>query len=106
MQRRDWPSAGYFRAWVFIQPIKPPLRRRFRLPQIDVRSWESFEKKLKEIRQAELSAKRTADFLFRGLSDSPQAWRRHSCPPVLSPPAYPGCAACDAGSALHRARIL
>jgi hypothetical protein len=40
------------------------------LPQIDVRSWESFEKKLKEIRQAEVSAKRTADFLFRGLSDS------------------------------------
>ena len=37
---------------------------------INVRSWESFEKKLKEIRLAEISAGRSEEFLFRGLRDS------------------------------------
>jgi len=40
------------------------------MPPINVRSWESFEKKLKEIRQAEISAGRSEDFLFRGIHDS------------------------------------
>src|SRR5450432_3393111 len=40
---------------------------------IEVSSWESFEEKLKEMRQAEVSAKRNVDFLFRGLSDSSQS---------------------------------
>ena len=40
------------------------------MTEIDVSSWESFEKELKELREAEVPAKRTADFVFRGLSDS------------------------------------
>jgi hypothetical protein len=40
------------------------------MPPINVRSWESFEKKRKEIRQAEISAGRSEDFLFRGIHDS------------------------------------
>jgi hypothetical protein len=40
--------------------------------QKDVESWEAFEKEFKEIRQAEVSANRNTDFLFRGLSDSSQ----------------------------------
>ncbi|HXB66819.1 MAG TPA: FRG domain-containing protein [Candidatus Acidoferrales bacterium] len=40
------------------------------MTEIDVASWEAFEEKRKEIRQAEVSAGRDEDFLFRGLSDS------------------------------------
>jgi hypothetical protein len=42
------------------------------MTEIDVQSWEEFEKALKDIRRAEVSANRTAEFLFRGLSDSAQ----------------------------------
>jgi hypothetical protein len=37
---------------------------------IDVEDWASFENRLREIRQAEVSAGHTTDFLFRGVSDS------------------------------------
>src|SRR5260221_583184 len=40
------------------------------MPIINVRSWESFEKKLRKLRQDEVSAGRETDFLFRGLGDS------------------------------------
>ena len=39
---------------------------------IDVENWEAFEVQLKELRENEIAAERTVDFLFRGLSDS--AW--------------------------------
>lgn len=42
------------------------------MPSINVRSWESFEKKLKTIRESERQAERRTEFLFRGLSNS--AW--------------------------------
>jgi hypothetical protein len=40
------------------------------MPPISIRTWESFEKELKEVRHAESSAGRKADFLYRGLRDS------------------------------------
>lgn len=41
------------------------------MPTINARSWESFDKKVKETREAaEISAGRNVDFLFRGMSDS------------------------------------
>jgi hypothetical protein len=37
---------------------------------IELKDWASFEKRLQEIQQVEVSAGRTADFLFRGITDS------------------------------------
>lgn len=37
---------------------------------IELESWETFERSLQELRKAEISAGGTAEFLFRGLSDS------------------------------------
>lgn len=39
---------------------------------IECENWETFERRLQEVRDAETSAGRSAEFLFRGLSDS--AW--------------------------------
>lgn len=37
---------------------------------IEVENWETFERQLQKVRNDEISARRTAEFLFRGLSDS------------------------------------
>ena len=40
------------------------------MPIINVRSWESFERRWKEIRKTEASAGRITEYLFRGICDS------------------------------------
>jgi len=40
------------------------------MPTINVSSWESFEQKLRKLRQDQVSAGSKTDFLFRGLIDS------------------------------------